>query len=135
MVAGGTGFAPIKSLMQHLIYTQSKRPVHLFWGARAKSDLYLNELAQSWLDQYQGFRYTPVLSEQQPEDEWRGASGWVHEAVLEKLASDSLSAYEVYACGPPPMVEALQGELLAAGLEADSFFADAFDFQSAAPSR
>lgn len=130
MIAGGTGFAPIKSLMQHLIYTQSTRPVHLFWGARAKADLYLDKLASSWADQYANFSYTPVLSAEKPEDEWQGARGWVHDAVLEKLASDSLSAYEAYVCGPPPMVDAVKVSLLAAGLDEQSFFADAFEFQS-----
>ena len=131
MVAGGTGFAPIKSLMQHLMHTESTRPVHLFWGARAKTDLYLNDLALSWEGQYPGFSYTPVLSEEKPEDEWQGAKGWVHEAVLEKLASDEgLSAYEAYVCGPPPMINAVKASLLGEGLNKDSFFSDAFDFQS-----
>lgn len=135
MVAGGTGFAPIKSLMQHLIHIESKRPVHLFWGARAKPDLYLHDLALSWIEQYPDFSYTPVLSEQGSDDHWQGATGWVHERVLEKIPAASLSAYEVYACGPPPMINALQSQLLAAGLAADSFFADAFDFQSGPVSR
>ena len=130
MVAGGTGFAPIKSLIQHLIHIESKRPVTLFWGVRAKADLYLDELAQGWLQQYSNFSYIPVLSEAKSEDEWMGERGWVHAAVLENIAPEKLSAYEVYACGPPPMVDALRESLLIRGLGADSFFADAFDFQS-----
>lgn len=130
MIAGGTGFAPIKSLMQHLMHMESTRPVHLFWGARAKADLYLHELAQSWAEQYPDFSYTPVLSEQKSEDQWLGASGWVHEAVVDNMPSSGLSAFEAYVCGPPPMVDAAKASLLAAGLGEQNFFSDAFDFQS-----
>ena len=130
MVAGGTGFAPIKSVMQHLIHMQSRRPVTLFWGARDKQDLYLDELVKSWLQQYPHFSYIPVLSEAKPEDEWLGETGWVHTAVLEHIPLEAVSAYEVYACGPPPMIDALKSSLLMKGLDEGSFFADAFDFQS-----
>lgn len=129
LLAGGTGFAPIKSLMEHLIHTESQRPVHLFWGARAQVDLYQDELAQSWSGEYPSFQYTPVLSEPKAEDQWQGETGWAHEAVLNHYVDSGLSAYETYVCGPPPMVDAARASFVAAGLDADAFYADAFDFQ------
>ena len=127
MVAGGTGFAPIKSVMEHLIYTESQRPVHLFWGARAKADLYLAGLVEEWSKQYRGFSYTPVLSEPLPQDDWQGMTGWVHEAVLQHYPE--LSTYETYLCGPPPMIDAARETFKKAGLPEEAFYSDSFDFQ------
>ena len=69
MVGGGTGFAPLKGILEDLFYKGLERPVHLYWGARAKQDLYLNELPAAWAEQHSHFRYTPVLSEAKPEDD------------------------------------------------------------------
>ena len=129
MIAGGTGFAPIKSIVEHALHVGLTRPVTLYWGARHRAGLYLHELANSWHDTLAGFRYIPVLSEASADDSWRGRTGLVHHAVIEDLPD--LSAYEVYACGAPAMIEAARRDLIdRCGLDEDAFFADAFTFAS-----
>lgn len=126
LVAGGTGFAPIKSIVEDAMARGIQRPMHLYWGARARRDLYRHALAESWQDARPGFRYTPVLSEPAAEDHWTGRRGWVHEAV----AADhpDLSGAEVYASGPPAMIHALQTELKAHGLPEDRLYCDSFEY-------
>lgn len=126
LVAGGTGFAPIKAILEEAFSTGVSRPMHLFWGARARRDMYLHELAESWSNNHPHFRYTPVLSEPRPEDAWTGRTGWVHEAVLEDYAE--MADYEVYASGPPPMIEAIRLRFGARGMMEDRFFFDSFEF-------
>lgn len=123
-MAGGTGLAPIKSILEHMVHTENPRPVHLFWGVRRQRDLYLPDLPGELQQQLPQLRYTPVLSE--PEPDWAGERGWVHEAVLRHYPD--LSAYEVYTCGPPPMIEAARPAFAAAGLPAAALRFDAFDF-------
>ena len=72
LMAGGTGFAPIKGIIEHAVAEGIKRPMHLYWGVRAKEDLYLNELAEQWVATVPGFRYTPVLSQPNAADQWQG---------------------------------------------------------------
>ncbi len=126
LVAGGTGFAPLKGILEHMFFTGIDRPVHLFWGARARVDLYQHELPETWATTKANFRYTPVLSEPKPEDNWRGETGYVHEAVVRTYPD--LSAYEVYACGPPAMINAVQQTGKARGLADDALFYDSFDY-------
>lgn len=127
LVAGGTGFAPIKAIVEHVRHTGLARPMTLYWGARDRAGLYLDELAHAWQDELPGFRYVPVLSEAQPDDGWTGRHGLVHQAVLDD--HPDLSGHEVYACGSPAMVEAARGSFTASrGLPEDRFFADAFTF-------
>lgn len=126
MMAGGTGFAPIKSMLEHAFHVGVKRPIHVYWGARARQDLYLNELVEGWVEKHANLRYTPVLSEAQPEDAWRGRSGWVHEAVLADL--DDLSAHEVYMSGPPPMIDAAREAFVAHGLPREHLYFDSFEY-------
>ncbi len=128
-VAGGTGFAPIKAILEHALATGSTRPMHLYWGARSRRDLYLDALAASWAQQHANFRYTPVLSQPHEEDQWHGRTGWVHEAVLADYPD--LSAYEVYASGPPPMIEAVKTSFSAHGLAQDRLHYDSFEFAHA----
>lgn len=127
MLAGGTGFAPIKSVIEYSLKQNSQRPIHFYWGARAQKDLYLNSLAESWIKNHSHIQYTPVLSEPLEEDHWQGRTGFVHEAILEDYAD--LSEYDVYACGPPIMINsAKQTFVEKRGLDANNFFADSFDF-------
>jgi len=123
LVAGGTGFAPIKSLIEHALHIGIKRPMHLYWGARRRAGLYLHALAESWAKD-NGIIYTPVLSE--PDPDWPGRRGLVHEAVLADHAD--LSGFEAYVCGAPAMVEAAQRDFLAHGLPREAFFADVFSY-------
>lgn len=124
LMAGGTGFAPVKAMVEHWITLGLARPVHLFWGAREAGDLYLDALARQWAQEQSNFRYTPVLSE--PDAEWNGERGFVHEALLRQYPD--LSAQEVYMSGPPVMVRAGKKAFSAAGLDADHLYYDSFDY-------
>ncbi|WP_407278782.1 CDP-6-deoxy-delta-3,4-glucoseen reductase [Aromatoleum evansii] len=127
LIAGGTGFAPIKSIVEYAIHAGIARPMTLYWGSRNRPGLYMDELARSWEQSLPGFRYIPVLSEAAAADDWHGRTGLVHRAVIEDLPD--LSAHEVYACGSPAMIDAARDELAAqCGLPPDAFFADAFTF-------
>lgn len=129
LLAGGTGFAPIKSIVEAAIHEGSPRPMTLYWGARHRAGLYLHELAQSWEQRLPGFRYVPVLSEPESADAWTGRTGLVHHALMQDLPD--LSGYEVYACGAPVMTEAARQDLSArCGLPEDAYFADAFTFSA-----
>lgn len=125
-MAGGTGFAPVKSILEHAFAKGETRPMHLFWGAQQEEDLYMHGLAATWAREHDNFRYTPVLSEAQPEDNWHGRSGWVHEILADDYPD--LSEYEVYASGPPPMIEAGKSEFAAHGLPEDQLYFDSFEF-------
>ncbi len=132
LVAGGTGFAPIKGILEHAFAQGMKRPLHLYWGARAPRDLYLHELPLEWARQYPHFKYTPVMSEPSPADQWSGRIGWVHAAVVADYAD--LSGYEVYASGPPPMIQALKQAAKAHGLPDDCLYYDSFEHAHASAS-
>jgi len=126
LIAGGTGFAPIKSIVQDALARGVDRPMHLYWGARARRDLYLHDLALDFSRTQPNFRYTPVLSDVQPQDAWTGRVGFVHKAVLADYPD--LSGVDVYASGPPPMIEAIRGSLRKHGLAEDRLHYDSFEF-------
>ena len=126
LLAGGTGFAPIKAIVEHAIHNHIKRPMEIYWGARNRAGLYLPDLPSGWAAANSHIRYVPVLSEATPENAWTGRSGLVHRAVLEDHAD--LAAYQVYACGAPAMIDAARAEFVERGLPAEEFFADAFTF-------
>jgi CDP-4-dehydro-6-deoxyglucose reductase len=123
-VASGTGFAPIKAMIQHALQKGITRPMTLYWGGRRRADLYLNDLAETWARDY-GVTYVPVLSEAQPEDQWTGRTGFVHLAVMEDFPD--MTGYQVYACGVPLMVEAAHKDFMSrCNLPEDEFYSDAF---------
>lgn len=125
MVASGTGFAPVKAIIEHALQIGIQRPIHFYWGGRQLADLYLLDLVQGW--QVQGIQFTPVLSEPQPEDAWLGRTGFVHQAVLEDYAD--MSEYEVYVCGAPVVVEAAHRDFTTLrALPNEAFYSDAFTF-------
>lgn len=130
-VAGGTGFAPIKGIIEHMIHHNIQRQVLLYWGARSLEDLYMPELPEQWQAAHPNISYIPVLSEPQPEDNWQGRRGLVHAAVLEDHAD--LSSYQVYCCGAPQMVEVAHKEFQKHGMPEDEFFSDAFTFSNPLP--
>lgn len=125
-MAGGTGFAPIKGMLEHAFASGLDRPMHLYWGARAVRDLYMQELPAQWLREHSNFQYTPVLSEPLPEDHWQGRTGYVHEAIIQD--HPQLAGYAIYASGPPPMVYAGQDAFPAHGLDLDHYYSDAFEY-------
>jgi CDP-4-dehydro-6-deoxyglucose reductase len=124
MIASGTGFAPIKGIVEHALHNGSKRPMILYWGARTEPDLYLAALADRWHGEHPDlFRYVPVLSE--ADAGWQGRTGFVHQAVLDDFSD--LSGFQVYACGAPVMVEAAHRSFIdERGLPETAFFSDAF---------
>lgn len=125
LIGGGTGFAPIKSMLEHAFTRGTDRPLHFYWGARARVDLYLHELVERWAKEQSMFRYTPVLSEPKPDDQWSGRTGWVHDAVLADYPD--VSGHEVYASGPPAMIEAIKKTFFARGLKGEDLYCDSFE--------
>ena len=129
LLASGTGFAPIKAMLENMQQKGLARPSTLYWGGRRPGDLYLNDWVQAFAQAHSWLTYVPVLSEAWPEDQWQGRSGFVHRAVLQDHAD--LSGYQVYACGAPVMVDAAKRDFCAeAGLPEEQFFADAFTTQA-----
>ncbi|MBI3042398.1 MAG: CDP-6-deoxy-delta-3,4-glucoseen reductase [Betaproteobacteria bacterium] len=124
LVASGTGFAPIKAMIEHALHAGMKRPMTVYWGCRVRADLYLHELAERW-QRNGGLRYEPVLSEALASDNWSGRTGLVHRAVMEDFPD--LSGHQVYACGAPVMVEAARRDFTSkCGLPEEEFFSDSF---------
>ena len=131
MVAGGTGFAPIKGIIEDIIYNKIQCSVTLYWGARTLEDLYMKALPESWEADYPNIKFIPVLSDSKESDNWQGREGLVHQAVLDDYAIENktgLAGYDVYCCGAPVMVEAAHASFLQAGLKDDAFFSDAFNY-------
>jgi CDP-4-dehydro-6-deoxyglucose reductase len=125
LLASGTGFAPIKAIVERLVQLKSTRPVRLYWGGRRPQDLYMDALCREWAATLPDFRYVPVVSQALPDDGWSGRDGFVHQAVMADLPD--LSGFQVYACGAPMMVESAKRDFSAAcGLPAEEFYADAF---------
>lgn len=124
LLASGTGFAPIKAMVEHALHSGVARPMTLYWGCRVHSDLYLHELAESW-HRAGMLRYVPVLSDAPASDNWTGRTGFVHRAVMEDFPE--LSGHQVYACGAPVMVNAAHRDFTSTcGLPEEEFFADSF---------
>lgn len=124
MMGGGTGFAPLKGMIEHAIHVGIQRPIRLYWGVRARRDLYLSELPETWYGQHPDFQFTPVLSE--PDPDWKGRTGYVHEAVV--ADHPDLTRFDVYMSGPPAMVEAGRAAFESLGLTMDQMFSDAFTY-------
>ena len=125
LLASGTGFAPIKAIIEHLQHTKSERRAELYWGCRGKADIYLHDWALNAAATMPNLHYIPVLSEPKPEDGWTGRTGFVHHAVMHD--HPSLMNHQVYACGVPIMVESAKRDfVLKSGLPDDEFYADAF---------
>ena len=125
MVASGTGFAPIKAVIDHMIHRDIKRPVTLYWGGRRPQDIYMMALCQGWAAAHPHIRFIPVVSDALPEDHWTGRTGFVHRAVLQDFAD--LRAHQVYACGAPIVVDSARADFIAqCQLPEDEFYADSF---------
>ena len=125
LLASGTGFAPIKAIIEHLRHNKSARHAELYWGCRSKADLYLHEWAAEAAASMPNLKYIPVLSEPKPEDGWTGRTGFVHQVVMHD--HPSLMNHQVYACGAPIMVESAKHDFVVkSGLPDDEFYADAF---------
>ncbi|HQO15343.1 MAG TPA: CDP-6-deoxy-delta-3,4-glucoseen reductase [Methylotenera sp.] len=135
MVAGGTGFAPIKGIIEHMLHHNIQRDVILYWGALTKQDLYMPALPEAWAAEYPNIRFIPVLSDAKPEDQWQGRTGYVHQAVLDDFAATGLADFEVYCCGAPAMVAVAHASFIEAGLAEDAFLSDAFTYAKPLPNK
>lgn len=124
LVGGGTGFAPIKGIIEHALHIGIPGPIELYWGVRTRNDLYLPDLPRQWARDHAHFRYTPVLSE--PDRDWTGRTGFVHAAVL--ADHPDMSGFDVYMAGPPIMVETGSNAFATAGLSREHMFSDAFAY-------
>ena len=127
-VAGATGFAPVKSMLEYAFERDTRRPMVLYWGVRSRKDLYMAELPERWEREHPNFSFVPVLSEPKPEDQWTGRTGLVHHAILEDFPT--LQGYELYACGSMQMVQNAHPELIAHGLLEEACFSDAFTYST-----
>ena len=124
-VASGTGFAPIKAIVEHAQHKSIRRPMTLYWGGRRPRDLYLDALCREWAQTLPHFRYVPVVSDALPEDAWTGRTGFVHHAVMQD--HPDLSGMQVYACGAPVVIDSARADFTQrCGLAPEEFYADAF---------
>ncbi|MBU0622215.1 MAG: CDP-6-deoxy-delta-3,4-glucoseen reductase [Gammaproteobacteria bacterium] len=120
-VASGTGFAPVKAIIEHALHIGFKREMHFYWGVRMQSDLYMLDKVKEW--EAQGIRFMPVVSD----EPWSGRTGFVHQAVMDDFRD--LSGYAVYACGAPVVVQAAHRDFTSQRrLAEDSFYSDMFTF-------
>ncbi len=127
LLARGTGFAPIKAIVEHAIARDLRRPMYFYWGGKQRADLYLYDMAAGWARDYPYFRFTPVLSQAAAGDAWDGRTGLAYQAVLQDFPD--LSGFQAYVCGSPNMVIAARREFIArGGLPEEAFFADSFEF-------
>ena len=125
LLASGTGFAPIKALIEHMQHRGITRPANLYWGGRRPADLYMDDWVQARLAKMPQLRYVPVVSNAEAEDQWRGRTGFVHQAVLQDLPD--LSEHQVYACGAPIVVDSAKRDYVAlGGLPKEELYADSF---------
>jgi len=124
-VAAGTGFAPIKSIIEQMQAKEICRPIHLYWGGRRPNDLYLDDLCKNWANELPDFQYIPVISDALTEDAWQGRTGFVHQAVIDD--HPNMKGFQVYACGAPVMVNAARNDFSSqCHLPEEEFFADSF---------
>ena len=125
LIASGTGFAPIKAVIEHALYRDIKRPMVLYWGGRRPGDIYMMDLCRRWQETAPNFRFVPVVSDALPEDAWSGRTGFVHRAAMADFPD--LSGHQAYVCGAPVVVDAARRDFVAAcGLAEGEFFADSF---------
>ena len=126
LMGGGTGFAPLKGMLEHAFHINLDRQIHLFCGVRAKRDLYMDDMVQQWLKQHPNLKYTAVLSNPMQADNWHGEVGFVHESVVEHYPD--LSGFDVYLSGPPPMVKAGMDLFYKSGLPETQIYSDSFEY-------
>lgn len=128
MMGGGTGFGPLKAMIEHIEHVGFDQPIHMFMGVRALRDLYMDDMTQQWIKNNSNFTFTAVLSDPMEDDNWQGETGFVHQAVANKFPQ--LSAFDIYMSGPPPMVNAAVDLFTKLGASKDDMFSDAFEYSA-----
>jgi len=133
LMGGGTGFAPLKAMLEDLLAHNDTRPLHLFWGARSRADLYMHEQAQQWAEQNEHIRYSTALLEAEDAATTGSFNGFVHHAVLQQYAD--LAAFDIYMSGPPAMIDASRSAFLEHAADKRRIFFDSFEFGLDVPIR
>lgn len=128
LMAGGTGFAPIKGIIEHALNKNIKREFHIYWGAKSLTDLYFHEQVKQWASENENITYTPILDNLEQDPDWQGQTGYVHDAVLKDF--NDFSDVEVYASGPPVMVYAGRDAFVPYGMNPERYYSDAFEFSN-----
>lgn len=128
MVGGGTGFGPLKAMIEHIEHVGFEQPVHLFMGVRALRDLYMHDMTQQWISKNSNLTFIPVLSEPSQEDCWQGETGFVHESVAKHFPD--MKDFDIYMSGPPPMINAAVDLFIKQGASRDNMFSDAFEYSA-----
>jgi len=128
MVGGGTGFGPLKAMIEHIEFINFSQPVHLFMGVRALRDLYMDDMVKNWMNNNSNLRFTPVLSDPMEEDNWQGQTGFVHSVVASQFPD--MSDYDIYMSGPPPMVNAAVELFTQKKALRENMFSDAFEYSA-----
>lgn len=128
MMGGGTGFGPLKAMMEHIEHVGFDQPIYMFMGVRALRDLYMNDMANSWTKNNSNFTFIPVLSDPMDDDNWQGKTGFVHQAVADMFPE--MSAFDIYISGPPPMVNAAVDLFVQQNASKDNMFSDAFEYSA-----
>lgn len=126
MMGGGTGFAPLKSMIENLLEHGDEREIHLFWGARSADELYMDARAASWAGENPHITYRRALSDEGSSTGENDYHGFVHDAVLD--SHPDLSSFDVYMSGPPAMIDAAKHAFLDHGLPEGRLFYDSFEF-------
>jgi CDP-4-dehydro-6-deoxyglucose reductase len=126
LIAGGTGFAPLKSMLRHVLEHGINRQIHLYWGARRAQDLYEEALVLEWARKFPQLQFSGVLSEAGELEAGARQLGWVHEAVLAR--HPDLGLFDIYAAGPPALIEVIRATFPQAGALAQALFFDSFDY-------
>lgn len=126
LVGGGTGFGPLKGIIEHALHIGIKQPIYVFMGVRALRDLYMQDMVKPWIQK--GVKFTPVLSDPMEEDNWQGETGFVHEVVAKTY--DDMSGFDIYMSGPPPMVHAAVDLFTQKGASREHMFSDAFEYSA-----
>jgi len=128
MMGGGTGFGPLKAMIEHIEHVKFNQPVHLFMGVRALRDLYMNDMVKEWISNNDKLSFTAVLSDPMDEDNWQGETGFVHQAVANHYSD--MSGFDIYMSGPPPMVNAAVDLFIQQGASKENMFSDAFEYSA-----
>jgi len=133
LMGGGTGFAPLKSMLEDLLAQHDERPLHLFWGANSHTDLYMHEQAREWAEQHEHIQYSTALMEPVDAEASGSFNGFAHQAVLQQY--EDLSGFDIYMSGPPAMIDASRSAFLENGAEKRRIFFDSFEFGLDVPIR
>lgn len=133
LMGGGTGFAPLKSMIEDLLAHEDKRPLHLFWGVRSREELYMHAQAKEWAQDHDHIQYSNALSDPQGDSPADSFTGFVHSAVLEQYPE--LSELDIYMSGPPAMIDTARLAFLEHGAVKRRIYFDSFEFGLDVPVR